>query len=289
MDIFPTFRPRPGVLWRVALWAVANTALAALLMLASQKGALHAPRDAALWAASPLAIRLRQLGHWGADLFQGLLRRPEVVRENEALRQEVERLRAQLAAQTDARQRLQELERLLGLQAQQADRTLLAARVVAVRLEPTAQAIAIDRGREDGLREGMAVLSPQGSLVGTVSHLSPRHAWVSLITDPRMAINVAVQLSPQEETRGVLSGRLGREPIVDMLPQDAPLAPGQLVVTSGLGGKLPPGILVGTLKEVDSNPQHTTARAVLEPAADLERLRMVAVLTSFLPLELGRP
>jgi len=288
MDIFPTFRPRPGLLSRAALWAAANVLVAALLLLASEKGALDGLRDLSLWAAGPLATPLRDLGDWGADVARALLRRPEVIRENKDLRQEVERLRAQLAAEADARQRLRELELILGLRSQ-GQESLLAAKVVAVHFGPLAQAIAIDRGAEDGLAEGMAVLSPQGSLVGTVSRLFPHHAWVTLVTDPRTAVNVAVQIPGGEEVRGVLLGRLGQSPVVDMLPQGASLAPGQLVVTSGLGGKFPPGILVGTVAEVDADPQHPSARAVLEPAADVEGLHAVAVLTSFRPMELGQP
>ncbi len=289
MDILPTFRPRPGPFLRAALWGMAHTLLASLLLLASEKGALDGLQDAAIWATGSLAAPLRELGDWSSDVARGLLRRPQVIRENEALRQEVEQLRAQLAAQADASGRVRELESMLGLRPQRGQDELLAAHVIALHLDASTQAIAIDRGREDGLVEGMAVLSAQGSLVGTISRLLPHHAWVTLVTDPRMRVNVAVQTSPGEEIWGVWLGQVGRGPTVDMLPQGAPIKAGQLVVTSGLGGKLPPGILVGTIKAVDDNPQHIFVRATVEPAAHLDRLRMVAVLTSHIPAELGEP
>lgn len=289
MDILPTFRPRSGPFLRATLWGVAHIVLASLLLLASQKGALNGLQDAAIWAMGPLAAPLRDLGDWGSDVARGLFRRPQVIRENEALRQEVEQLRAQLAAQADAGGRVRELESMMGLRAQRGQDELLVAHVIALHLDASTQAIAIDRGQEDGLVKGMAVLSAQGSLVGTISHLLPHHAWVTLVTDPRMRVNVAVQTTPGEEVWGMWLGQVGGGPTVDMLPQGAPIKAGQLVVTSGLGGQLPPGILVGTIKSVDDNPQHIFVRAAVEPAARLDRLRTVAVLTSHRPAELGEP
>ncbi len=284
----PSFRPRTQLLSRILLWLWSQIALASILVLCAQKGLLDTPQDLALTALTPSINRLRELGDWAGDWARALWRRPSLVEENEALRREVERLKAQLAAQTDARERLQELELVLDLRSR-LENQIVAAKVIASHQTPHSKVISIDKGEEDGLREGMTVLTPQGSLLGRVKQVLPHHSWVLLITDPRSAVNVAVQTSPQDSTMGIVLGQAQGLPTIDMVPQDTPIERGQLVVTSGLGGRFPPGILVGTVKAVERRPQDVFAKAWLEPAAQMNNLHTVAVLVSFIPPDLSRP
>ncbi len=284
----PSFQPQPGPVLKWALWLLASTALAIASIFLSEAGALDGLRGLSLRAVAPFSLALRGASLDASDLLRGLLRRDQLARENEALRQEVEALRAELARRADASQRLAELERLLQVKSARPQDGLLGARVLAVELGPLRQAVAIDRGSDDGLRQGMVVLSEGGSLVGTVSRLYADHAWVTLLTDPRSAINVSVQTG-QGDSRGVAVGRVGQMPALEMVPREAGVEDGDLVVTSGLGGKFPPGLLVGVARSVRAHPQDVFVRAEVEPAAPLSRLRTVLVLTTFQPTELGSP
>ncbi len=284
----PSFQPEPGPLLRWALWLVGTLALAIASMSLSQAGALDSLRSLAVQAAAPATLALRGAALDASDLVRSLLRRDQVLEENEALRREVEELRAELARRQDASQRLAELERLLQLKSSRPQDGLLGARVVALELGPLRQAVAIDRGSDDGLREGMVVLSEGGSLVGTITTLYPDHAWVTLVTDPRSAVNVTVQ-GGQGDARGVVVGRAGSPPSLELVPREAGIEDGDLVVTSGLGGKFPPGLLVGVARSVRAHPQDTFVRAQVEPSAPLSRLQAVLVLTTFQPIRLGEP
>jgi rod shape-determining protein MreC len=284
----PSFQPQSGPVLRWALWLLAAMALAVATMLLSQAGALDPLRAFSLRAAAPAALALRGATLDASDLLTGLLRRDRLLQENEALRQQVERLQAELARRQDASQRLAELERLLQLKSSRPQEGLLGARVLALELGPLRQALAIDRGSDDGLQEGMVVLSEGGSLVGTVSRVYPDHAWVTLVTDPRSAVNVSVQ-GGQGDARGVVTGRGGLAPALELVPREAAVAEGNLVVTSGLGGRFPPGLLVGVARAVRVHPQDPFVEAQVEPSAPLPRLRAVLVLTTFLPTQLGSP
>ncbi len=154
--------------------------------------------------------------------------------------------------------------------------------------------IRLNKGRAQGLAVGDAVLTPDG-LVGRVSDLTATTADVRLITDPNS--HIACQLDPVlPETgtvRGILSGsgvRVGNnrlpeflhviEPLrVRYLERDVEPAPRTRLVTSGLGGHVPPGLLVGYLldSEIDADGLYRLGDVL--PAADLASLSLVFVLT----------
>jgi rod shape-determining protein MreC len=86
-----------------------------------------------------------------------------------------------------------------------------------------------------------------------------------------------------------VTGRGGLAPALELVPREAAVAEGNLVVTSGLGGRFPPGLLVGVARAVRVHPQDPFVEAQVEPSAPLPRLRAVLVLTTFLPTQLGSP
>jgi len=159
--------------------------------------------------------------------------------------------------------------------------------------------------------------------VGTVATAYKDYAWIRLITDPDSAVNAQVNAganstqvltptqpsaTPNQTTttpapsatttpggtsgasvRGVADGDLLQGIILDLLPPDAAIAKGTLVVTSGLGGNYPPGILIGSIKDIEERPQAAFKRATLEPATQLSSLETVLVLISFRPARLAAP
>lgn len=272
---------------RVLWWLLAVVIVSLISIALSQRRALDPLENLSLRITSPLERGLRDLADPIADVFRGVVDRGELVRENERLRQEIERLQAELAQREDAQQRLHQLEEALAVTRSRPEDRFLFADVIALEPSGLKRAIAINRGLRDGLDEGMVVLSQRGSLVGTISRVYDDFAWVRLLTDPNSAINAQVQGDPP--LRGVASGDLRRGLVLDLLPSDAAIAPGDMVTTSGLGGNYPRALLIGTVKTVEERPQAPFKRAVLEPAAPLASLEGVLVLTSFRPARLRGP
>lgn len=153
--------------------------------------------------------------------------------------------------------------------------------------------VRLNKGRAHGLAVGDPVLAPDG-LVGRISDVTATTADVRLITDPNSRI--ACELSPADAETGVVRGLLygggwsGRdadvptllyviEPLrLRYLERDIMPAPRTRVVTSGLGGTLPPGLLVGYLLDsaVDANGLYRQAEVL--PAADFAALAHLFVL-----------
>ena len=94
---------------------------------------------------------------------------------------------------------------------------------------------------------------------------------------------------PATAVRGVLEGDLRPDVVLDLLPPDAKIEAGNLVVTSGLGGNYPAGILIGSVKDVQQRPESAFSKATVRIAAQLSSLDTVLVLISFKPARLEAP
>ncbi len=277
---------------RLFWWTLAVLSVSLLGIVLSESRTLDPVQNLSLTVAAPPEDGLRELADPIADFFEGLFNRGDLKRENERLRQELERLQAQVAAAKDAERRMQELEEALDVKESRPDDEFVVGDIIAQDPSGVKRALAIDRGSKDGLDEGMVVLSRSGSLVGTVSRVYEDFAWLRLITDPNSAVNIVVLADGDEggtEARGVAGGDLSGRLSLEMVPAEASLTEGDLVTTSGLGGNYPRALLVGSVRSVEDRPQALFKKATVEPAADLSALDTVMVIISFLPARLAGP
>ncbi len=206
-----------------------------------------------------------------------LVPRRELVKQNEELRREVERLRVQAIQAEETAKENAKLRQLVGWQ-RQIPWTMKLGRVVLRDPSNWWRSVQIDLGSRDGLSNNMPVLSMQG-LVGRVSSVGLTSSRVVLLGDHEC--RVSGQVENESHDTGVItgSGPINSE-FVEMsyMLGSANLKPGQLVRTKGDGGVFPKGILIGTV--IDSHPVEyglaTAARIKL--AANLNSLEEVWVL-----------
>jgi len=275
---------------RTLWWTLAMAGMSLISIVLSEHRTFDPLQNLSLTATAPIESAIRNLADPASDLFQGIFDRGDIVRENERLRRELERLQTEAAAGEDARRRVTELEAALGFKDSRPDEMLVAADVIAQDPSGLKRALAINRGSNDGLDEGMVVLSRDGSLVGTVSIVYGDYAWLRLITDPNSAVNIAVLPAGKEKSvRGIAAGDLRSGVSLEMLPSEAEIKPGDLVTTSGLGGNYPRALLLGTVKSIEQKPQAPSRSGVLEPAADVSALETVLIVTNFKPVRLSAP
>ncbi len=303
---------------RLIWWLATVAAVGIVAVVLSEQRALDPLQNLSLSASAPVESGLRDIASPLNDIYDGIADRGALVRENRRLQEELESLKNQLAGQQEAQQRIQELEAALQVKQGRPQDQLLVANVIAVEPSGLKRAIAIDRGQDDGVDEGMVVLSRNGTLVGTVSRAYRDFAWVRLITDPDSAVNAEVSApavqppqqtpapstptpsvsqpsaaphdgQPAGPTRGVAEGDLRDGLVLDLLPTEANVGQGNLVITSGLGGNYPPALLIGSIQEVAESPQSPFKSATVDPAADLSGLDTVLVLVSFRPARLNGP
>jgi rod shape-determining protein MreC len=89
------------------------------------------------------------------------------------------------------------------------------------------------------------------------------------------------------ETDAVLLGSVTGDVSLDMISQDAHVEPGDLILTSGLGGGYPPDLILGQVLSIRSLEYELFQQATVQPAADFARLEIVLVITNFRPVDIA--
>ena len=162
------------------------------------------------------------------------------------------------------------------------DMERLTANVIGRDTSPAVQSMIIDRGKEDSLQVGMPVESARG-LVGQLFRVSNNAAQVVLITDN--ASSIPVRLGSSRATGLVRGGGIGGPMVIEWVDLKHQIEVGELVLTSGLGGKFPEDLIVGRVIEVDRREAELFQRAIVQPAVDFDSLEMVFVITNFAPVD----
>jgi rod shape-determining protein MreC len=175
--------------------------------------------------------------------------------------------RLQTAAAENAR-----LRGLLGA-AEQGGLDVQLAPILDIALDPTRQRVVLDIGADQGVTLGQAAVDADG-LIGQVIEVRPSTATVLLLTDPDHAVPVAVS---RNGIRLVAYGRGDRFELANV-PTSSDVKVGDRVVTSGLGGRFPPGFPVGTITALRRDESRAFLVGDLKPAAQLDRGRDVLLL-----------
>ncbi len=262
---------------RYTYWAGAMVALALLLAVVGRTGLLDPAQDIFLRAASPVEGGLSSAFGPVARFFHDVRRLDHLQEENRLLRSENETLRNENAALRGDVRRLADLEEALGIAAADPSAERLAASVLSRIQGPLTRQLRIDKGTGDGVTVGNPVLSVQGTLLGTVTKALSASSFVRLVADSRSRVAAQVLGTPAD---GIVKGD-GRALTFDLVEGD--VNPGDVIVTSGLGGAYPPDIPVGEVTEVLGDSQDPFPTVRLEAAVRISTTRTVLVMISFTP------
>jgi rod shape-determining protein MreC len=207
----------------------------------------------------------------------------DLLLRNADLESQIARLEAEVVTLREQAAEVEVLRALLGTARQQPENQYLVAHVIGRDTSPFLQYLILDQGSDAGIRRGMPVVSQNG-LVGRISEVSHSASKVQLIIDPDSSINARVQESRAE---GILVGQSSGGLELTYISQDASIQPGDIVVTSGLGGSFPPEILVGRVVSVHRRDYEFYQTAVIEPRNDFTQLELLLVITNFTPVDIG--
>ncbi|MGB0679778.1 MAG: rod shape-determining protein MreC, partial [Polyangiales bacterium] len=231
-----------------------------------------------LQASAPIQFVAAQTAQSVSSWVQEYVYLVEVKRDNDRLAWEKDRLVAEGQRLHGYAEENRRLRSLLALRTQLSAPTL-SAEVVAKEVSPFFRVVRIqlDRGADDGLRPGMAVVSAQG-LVGQVRRSWGHYADVLLTVDRSSAIDVVIRRSG---ARGILRGSgdsdryLAR---IQYLQRVDKVKVGDAVHTSGLGQRFPGGVLVGHVSDVKKRNYGLYQEANVAPAVNFSALQEVLVL-----------
>lgn len=194
---------------------------------------------------------------------------------NQRLAKEVDLLKYRLNQEREIYLENKRLKEILSFK-QKAPYRVIAARVISRSPENWSSMIVVDKGEYSGIKRGAVVINYLG-LVGRVSEITKSSSKVTLINDPNLGVSGIAQRSRQE---GLISGTLGNSLIMKYLPRDSDIKVSDIVVTSGLTGVYPKGLLIGTVIDVADEFSGLSCYAVIKPAVDLSNLEEVLVIVS---------
>jgi rod shape-determining protein MreC len=266
-----------------------------LLILVLNEAGLLTPVESALhYVLDPL----QRVFAGGFELTGGLF---GSVREARELRSQVAELQARADALTVENVRLREYEAEVqqlrsmlnfvseypigaplgaDVVSRDACETYPCAEVVGTDPNPYLRYITINVGAQQGVEAGMPVVSSGAALVGRVSQVAPRTAKVQLLTDGDSAVASLIQ---RTRVTGLVTGQPDGSLRMDYVAQSEELdvGVGDIVLTSGLGGAMPKGLVIGQVSDVERAPYEMFQPILVRPAVDFSRLELVLVITEF--------
>ena len=185
---------------------------------------------------------------------------------NDQLRLENDQLRGQLAYDWEVQDENDRLRKMLSFE-KETPAKLVIAKVIAASGDSFSKSIRINVGSRAGIARNMAVVTP-GGVLGRVSEVSPWYSDVQLLTDGRSALPVRIQ---RTRAQGVLEGLSQGVCQLKYVSRAEDVQPGDVVITSGLDGLLPRGLVVGTVLNVEKKEFGVLQEVLVTPAVDFRR------------------
>lgn len=247
--------------------------VAVAFMAADHRSAVPGIRALLAVAVYPLQQAVHVPLRWGERIGESFARYAELAEANERLKGEATFLKTRLLKYAALEKENIRLRGLLDA-AYKLEQQVLVAELLAIQLDPYQHVVTVNKGSQAGIQEGQPVMGENG-VVGQVLRTTPFTAEVILITDPNHAIPVQVNRN------GLLTianggGRIDQL-VLPYLPNNADIQPGDLLVTSGLGGVFPVGYPVATVTRVEPQSGQPFSVVTATPLASLDRSRELLI------------
>ena len=251
--------------------------LSIYILTAAARGQLkNEPLGALLmWIMRPLQIASQGTVNWITDFRENYDTLGGFRSENARLRTRIQTLEVERQKYLEADATNRQLKALLDFRSQLFAQAITAS-IIANSANSWFQSCMLDKGSADGVRKNMAVVTPLG-VVGQVVAVTPHTAKVLLTTDPNSGIDVLVQ---RTRSRGIVSGSLETGTILKYVKRSEDIQEGDRLITSGIDGVFPKGLMVGTVIKV--RKQHLGLFQFVEilPAVQSSRTENVLIVAA---------
>ena len=238
---------------------------------------LEAVRNVLATLIYPLQYVIQVPGKARDWLTENLASRTVLLTENTDLRRKQLFLDAELQKLTALEAENRRLRTLLASSVNNGEERFLIAELLQVDFDPYRHQILLNRGAQYGVHVGQPLLAPQG-IIGQISEANALTSRAILITDPNHALPVQIVRTGMR-TLALGTGNFQALQLSNILNNED-VRVGDVVVTSGLDGRFPPGYPVATVTKVEFDPSRPFARISARPGAQLDRLREVLLLVT---------
>lgn len=256
--------------------------LVAFMLRAAYMGGLGTMANYALGAATaPFQKLSASISYSVTNMLDTLFRAGEYKSENESLKEEIRSLRQQLVDYEAAIQENEQYRQFLEIKENNQDFQVELAAVIGRSPDARFGSVTIDKGSIDGIELRDPVITADG-LVGYISEVGPTYSQIITILDPTLHVGVS---DARTRDTGIVEGTVALaeqgQCKMSYIDRGSAVAKGDIVITSGVGGVFPKGLMIGTVKEVQVEAHGTSLYAVLDPTVDIYSIKDVAVITGF--------
>jgi rod shape-determining protein MreC len=225
-----------------------------------------------------ITMPITKIFYKGGDRTGGFFDRISEIRRMSDEKAQLEKKNAKLTIENselkEVKRENEILRAQLGLKQELGNKELVVADIIGRGPTDASASYIINKGKSDGLSEGMPVVSGQ-MLLGKLTEVDNNFSRVTLIIDPMSVVNVEVQ---ETRAQAVIKGEVGSNLKIDSVPQESKLLLGQRIITSGLGGTMPKGLIIGEVAEIVSPESEIFQSGRVKPAADFNHLEIVFVI-----------
>jgi rod shape-determining protein MreC len=275
--------PNSRVIRRQSVAYALLVALSVLLLAFSGSAPLLELRQAVSFALAPLQDVLRQTTGGITSVFTTITELDDLRARNQALQQQVDQLQVTVGQLQSLQSQYEQLTELLKVRSA-LDYQTVAAEVISRTSDEGERGLSLDRGSDVGIKVDDPVVAGGGALVGRVVEVGQNYARVLLISDTRSTV---VGLTASSRAEGEVTGQLGRPLAMQRILVTEQVELGEQVVTAGLDlgegirSLFPKGLLIGTVVDIQRSPDQLFQSALLQPAAPLDHLEYVLVITDY--------
>ena len=267
---------------RGKLLMAAAALLAGIMIFSARSGGLQTLPEKILSALLyPFQLLTQEVSDSFTEFAGVFFHAQENYEENIELREEITRLREQLVSYQSLENENERLREMLEIRQEDPQLELVDAKVIA-RTPDNFQSFTIDRGSLDGISLYDPVITADG-LVGYIGELGSVTSRVVTILSPECNVGA---VSSDTGDSGNVTGNLtlAQDGLtrMELITRDAQLQPGSLLVTAGLSGSFPEGVLIGTIQSVELEENGISLWATVKPSADIGGATAVFVVVDYL-------
>jgi len=225
--------------------------------------------------SSPIQQTLQEAGDNTSDFFTSIFNSKKLKKENEDLKLKLQELLAEKTYLEEFKEENQVLRDILEIGPQKEFRLALAE---LINKDIGQNSVLINQGSEDGLSQGMSVITQEKVLLGKISEVYNHFSRVSLISSKDSSFDAEIS---NRDAFGIVKGNGSQFLCLDFVSQDKEIQQGDLVVSVSLGGIYPKGLLVGLVQEVAESDIEPFYQIKVSPFFDLGETDNVLVILDF--------
>ncbi|KPJ56927.1 hypothetical protein AMJ49_03345 [Parcubacteria bacterium DG_74_2] len=217
--------------------------------------------------SSPVQRFFWRSGDKISDFFSGIFRAESLKKENENLRLENKKLLQEIAFLNEIKNENERLREALKISLEE-DFELIFANVIGK--ETSKDVLIIDKGLEDGVKEGFPAITEGKILCGNTSKALDDFSKIQLLTSKETSFDVKILNSENEIFKA--KGEGGSEILLEFIPKEIEIGEGNLVISSAQGGIFPKGLLVGKITKIEKSDLEPFQKAQILPACQIEEI-----------------